>query len=79
VAYSYYRQGWGRLYHDDALYARGLAVLAKATAAAGDGRVAVDDPQLQMRTADELRAELERGRTQELSDLNPMRLLRERK
>ncbi len=23
IAYSYYRQGWGRLYHDDALYAEG--------------------------------------------------------
>ena len=23
IAYSYYRQGWGRRYHDDALYAEG--------------------------------------------------------
>ena len=24
VAYSYYREGWGRFYHDDALYREGL-------------------------------------------------------
>jgi hypothetical protein len=79
VAYSYYRQGWGRVYHDDALYAEGLEALQKAVEASADGRVVVEDPELQMHTADELRAELERGRTREWSDLNPMRILRNRK
>ena len=30
IAYSFYRQGWGRLYHDDALYRQGLQVLDRA-------------------------------------------------
>jgi hypothetical protein len=32
-----------------------------------------------MHTADELRAELQRGLTRELSDLNPMKVFEERK
>ena len=36
-------------------------------------------PALQMHTADELRAELQRGLVRELSDLNPMKVLEERK
>src|SRR5262245_20859868 len=27
IAYSYYREGWGRLYHDDRLYADGLLAI----------------------------------------------------
>jgi hypothetical protein len=79
VAYSYYREGWGRLYHDDELYARGIEAIQRAVGVSDDGRVVVDDPGLQMHTADEVRAELERGRTRDLSDLNPLKLLRERK
>jgi hypothetical protein len=79
VAYSYYRQGWGRLSHDDALYAAGLEALDRAVAAAPDGRIVVPDPGLQMQTADELRAELRGGLTREWSDLNPARVLRSRK
>lgn len=37
------------------------------------------DPDLRMQTAEELKAELEAGRRRDTSDLNPMRLLRERK
>jgi hypothetical protein len=40
--------------------------------------VQVDDPTLGLRSSDELRAELERGLTRELSDFNPMRVLRPR-
>ena len=80
VAYSYYRQGWGRVYHDDQLYAQGVAALDAAIALAPGGRVVVeDDPNLKMRTAEELRAELEAGMRIDASDLNPMRLFRERK
>src|SRR5688572_32844906 len=32
VAYSYYRQGWGRLYHDDRLYSEGLDAIDRAMA-----------------------------------------------
>jgi hypothetical protein len=79
VAYSYYRQGWGRLYRGDALYADGLAAIERALALAPEGRLVVDDENLQMHTGEELKVELEAGQRRDLSDLNPMRLLRERK
>lgn len=79
LAYSYYRQGWGRVYSDDALFTQGLARVDKAIALAPGGRLIVDDENLQMRSADELRAELQAGLERDASDLNPMRLFRERK
>jgi hypothetical protein len=79
IAYSFYRQGWGRLYRDDALYAEGLAAIERAQALAPDGRLVVDDENLIMHTAEELKVELEAGQRRDASDLNPMRLLRERK
>jgi hypothetical protein len=79
IAYSYYRQGWGRLYHDDVLYAEGLAAVDRALALAPGGRLVVDDENLQMRTGEELKAELEAGRRRDSADFNPMRVFRERK
>ena len=79
VAYSYYRQGWGRVYNDDELFAQGLEAVNRAIALAPGGRIVVEDPDLQMRTADELRAELDAGLRYEASDLSPMRLFRSRK
>jgi tetratricopeptide (TPR) repeat protein len=79
IAYSYYRQGWGRIYNDDALFQEGLTRVDKAIALAPGGRLAVEDDTLGMRTGDELRAELQRGLVRDASDLNPMRLLQERK
>jgi hypothetical protein len=79
VAYSYYRQGWGRLYHDDRLYAEGLVAIDRAMVLAPGGRLVVDDPDLAMHTAEELKAELEAGLRRDASDLNPMRLFRVRK
>ena len=79
IAYSYYRQGWGRLFSDDALYAKGLEAVDRAIGASPGGRLVVDDPNLGLHTADELRAELVAGRTRDASDFNPMRVLRPRK
>ena len=79
VAYSFYRQGWGRLYHDDALYAEGETAIDRAIALAPGGRLVVDDENLLMHTGEELKAELEAGRRREASDFNPMRVFRERK
>ena len=79
IAYSYYRQGWGRVYNDDALFAEGLKHVDKALAAAPGGRLVVEDTNLQMRSADELRAELQEGLRRDASDFNPLRVLRERK
>lgn len=79
IAYSYYREGWGRLYHDDRLYTEGLAAVNRAIALAPAGRVVVDDPELKMHTAEELKAELQAGLQRDRTDLNPLRLFRERK
>lgn len=79
IAYSYYRQGWGRMYNDDALFAKGLEAVERAIVVAPDHRLDVADPSIDMRSADELRAELARGLRREPSDINPMRLLAKRK
>lgn len=78
IAYTFFRQGWGRVYHDDALYARGLERVNMAIALAPSGRLLVDDPTLGLRSADELKAELEAGMRRDASDLNPLRVLRQR-
>jgi tetratricopeptide (TPR) repeat protein len=79
IAYSYYRQGWGRVYHDDSLYAEGLAAIDRAIALAPGHRLVVDDPALAMHTAEEVKAELEAGLRRDASDFNPMRLFGTRK
>jgi tetratricopeptide (TPR) repeat protein len=79
IAYSYYRQGWGRLYDDDVLFQKGIEAIDRAIALAPDHRLLVDDPDLGMHSADELKAELQRGVTREASDLNPMKVFRTRK
>ncbi len=79
VAYSYYRQGWGRLWNDDALFRKGLEALDRAVKADPSGRVAVADGNLGMTTSDELRAELEDGLRRDASDYNPLRVMRKRK
>jgi hypothetical protein len=79
VGYSYYRQGWGRMYNDNALFTKGLEAVERASAVAPGHRLDVPDPSIDMRTADELRAELARGLESAPSDLNPMRLLAKRK
>lgn len=79
IAYSCYREGWGRVYDDDALFAKGIEAVDRAIAAAPDHRVVVDDPNLGMHTADELKTELTRGVTYEPSDFNPLKIFRRRK
>lgn len=79
IAYAYYRQGWGRLHHDDTLFKLGWERVNAAMALAPSGRLLVDDPDLQMRSADELEAELEAGLRSEAADLNPLEWLRSRK
>lgn len=79
VAYSFYRQGWHRTHRDDALYREGLAAVDRAIALAPGGQLLVEDEHLQMRSADELKAELERGLAISASDWNPLRLFESRK
>ncbi len=79
VAYAFYRQGWGRLYSDDALFKAGLEAIDRAIALAPGGRLVVEDPSQRIRTADELRTELQAGLRRDASDFNPLRVFRERK
>jgi hypothetical protein len=78
VAYSYYRQGWGRFHHDDRLYAQGVEAADRALAQSG-GQLRVDDPELGLQTPLDLRAELQRGIEKTWSDLNPLRVMDKRK
>jgi tetratricopeptide (TPR) repeat protein len=79
IAYTFYRQGWGRLYSDDELYRQGLEAVNRAIALAPGGRVVIENPGQQIRTADELKAELEAGLRRDASDFNPARVFSPRK
>jgi tetratricopeptide (TPR) repeat protein len=79
IAYSHYRQGWGRLYNDDEQFRLALEALDRAESVAPGGRVVVPDETLGAPTSDELRVELDAGLTTDLSDFNPLRALRTRK
>jgi tetratricopeptide (TPR) repeat protein len=79
IAYTYYREGWGRIYNDDRLFKLGLDAVTRAIEIAPDHRIVLEDQTLGMRSADELKAELERGLRSEASDFNPMRVFQPRK
>jgi len=78
VAYAFYREGWGRLYKDDALYRQGIEAVDRAIALS-PVPLTVADPTLQMHAAAELKAEMEKGTERRMDDLNPMKLLEPRK
>jgi hypothetical protein len=79
IAYAFYREGWGRVYYDDALFKQGLEAVNRAISLAPNGTLIVDDPDLQMHTAAELKTELEQGTETSWKDLNPLKLFRKRK
>jgi hypothetical protein len=79
IAYAFYREGWGRVYEDDELFKQGLEAVNLAIDLAPDKTLTVDDPDLQMHTAAELKAELEQGTEQSIGDLNPFKVFRKRK
>jgi hypothetical protein len=79
IAYSFYREGWGRLANNDHLFDQGLAAVNRAIALAPDHRLVVQDDTLKMQTGEELKTELERGLRREWSDLNPLRVFEARK
>jgi hypothetical protein len=78
IAYTFLREGWGRVYHDDALYRRGDLALQRAMAAAGGGVVRVDDPDLAIKSSDEMAEAFARGLRRDASDLNPLTVLEKR-
>ena len=77
IAYSFYRQGFGKLTSDDALFRQGLEQTNRV--AALDGNFKSDDPNLQLKTPVELKNEFEEGLKTTAQDFNPFKLLRERK
>lgn len=77
IAYSFYRQGWGRLSNDDALFRSGLDALERVPQI--DPDFVSKDPGLRIKTAAELRAEFEEGLKVTADDFNPLKLVRERK
>ena len=79
VAYSFYRQGWGRFHHDDTLYREGLTAVERARQASAEAPWTSDDPDLKLRTPAELKAEIEAGLRTELADFNPLRVMEPRK
>ena len=79
IAYSFYREGWGRVYFDQELFKRGLEAVNRAISLSAAAPLTVDDPNLRMHTAAELKTELEQGTERSWSDVNPLKVLRTRK
>ncbi len=77
IAYSFYRQGWGRFSNDDAHFASGIMAVNRVIAIEPNFRTA--DEALIMRIPAELKTELEEGLRITASDFNPLKLTRERK
>ena len=77
IAYSYYLQGWGKFYNDDALFNAGLESVNRVIML--DPEFRSTDERLGMKTPAELKHELEEGVRITVSDFNPMRIFRERK
>jgi hypothetical protein len=79
IAYTFYREGWGRLYHNDMLFARGLEAVDEAIALDPRGILVIEDPDLALRSPGELKGELEAGLRSDPSDLNPFSAFQRRK
>lgn len=77
IAYSFYRQGWGRVSNDDALFKQGLESLDRVQMLDRDFRS--DDANLQLKTPAELRSEIDEGLKVTADDFNPLKVFRERK
>jgi tetratricopeptide (TPR) repeat protein len=78
IAYSYYREGWGRVYYDQDLFNQGLEAVNRAIALS-PATLTVADENLQLHTAVELKAELEQGTERTWGDVNPLKVMRQRK
>ena len=59
IAYSYYRQGWGLISNDDTLFKAGVEAVDRVIAI--DPSFRISDDSLKMKTAFELKAELDEG------------------
>ena len=77
IAYTYYRQGWGRISNDGELFAAGLKQLDVVDQI--DPNYVATDDDLKLKRPVELRHEFEEGMRVTLDDFNPAKLVRERK
>lgn len=77
VAYSFYRQGFGKISNDDALFKQGLEQTNSVIAL--DKNFKSDDADLKMKTPAELKNEFEEGLKITAGDFNPFKVFRERK
>ena len=78
VGYAFYREGWGRVYYDQDLFKQGLEAVNRAIALAPEP-LKVPDENLQLHTAAELKTELEQGTERTWGDVNPLKVMRQRK
>src|SRR6185503_17155044 len=78
IAYSFYREGWGRVYYDPDLFKQGLEAVNRAIQLAPEP-LNVPDQNLQLHTAAELKTELEQGTERTWGDINPLKVMRQRK
>jgi hypothetical protein len=77
IAYSYYRQGWGRISNDDELFKKGLEQVDYVIKIDDDFKA--DDADLKLQNPVELKNEFEEGLKVTASDFNPFKIVRERK
>ena len=76
IAYSFYRQGWGRFSNVDELFKQALEKTEEVIKL--DREFSADDPDLKLRYPVELKKELEDGMKITADDFNPLKLARER-
>lgn len=77
IAYSFYRQGWGRVSNDDELFKKGLEQTNFVIQL--DKNFKSNDENLKLQNPVELKNELEEGLRVTADDFNPLKILRERK
>lgn len=77
IAYTFYRQGWGRFSNNDELFQKGLEQVNRVIKI--DENFRSKDTNLQLRTPIELKDEFSEGLRITADDFNPLKLARERK
>ena len=77
IAYTFYRQGWGRVTNDDELFKQGLTQVEKVIKLDKDFKASDDN--LKLRNPVELKNEFEEGLKVTAEDFNPLRVFRDRK
>ena len=79
IAYSFYREGWGRVYFDQELLKQGVEAVNRAIALSPNSPLTIDDPDLRIHTPAELKVELDQGLERSWNDINPLKVFRTRK